>query len=265
MRYDRHMPTRQAGLGRSSTPPVSRRDRVRTETTAEIKDRAWRLMADSGVDALSLRAVARQMGMAPSALYRYFPSRNDLLTALIIDGFTSLTDMLELTYRTRYHAGRLPADEVFVTAAKAYRCWALEHPTQFGLMFSTSIPGYSGTPDTTAAAVRSCDFLLLIMADLVAEGGVAIERIAADLSPGLTERLAAWSEADDLALPPAALAAAMRCYATLHGHIHLDMNGHFPPSLQHDEDLFESTIRDVIARVAPCPPGETVDSSRGTQ
>ncbi|WP_375502006.1 TetR/AcrR family transcriptional regulator [uncultured Jatrophihabitans sp.] len=92
------------------TEVVPRRERLRIETTAEIKQRAWASMAEVGTDALSLRAVARQMGMAPSALYRYFASRNDLLTALIIDGFTGLAGALRKAFDESCRRGDGAAD-----------------------------------------------------------------------------------------------------------------------------------------------------------
>src|ERR1700756_3222700 len=82
----------EAGPGHG---PVRRRERLRQTTVAEIKALAWQQIAEAGAPSLSLRAIARDMGMTSSALYRYFPSREVLLTALIKDGFASLADALE--------------------------------------------------------------------------------------------------------------------------------------------------------------------------
>jgi AcrR family transcriptional regulator len=233
------------------TAIATRRDRVRAETTAEIKERAWSLMADAGADALSLRAVARQMGMAPSALYRYFPSRNELLTALIVDGYNSLAEALSAAYdKARAGAHALSAAETFGRVAKAYRRWALDHPTEFGLIFSASIPGYAGNEQTTAASARSSDVLLGVMVDMVDEGEFDLEWKGTDLTPELVQKLQKWSAQGGRNLPVPALAAAMWSYATLHGAVSLEVNRHLPPELLGSEELFESAIHNVVRSFA---------------
>ncbi|SDI96235.1 transcriptional regulator, TetR family [Frankineae bacterium MT45] len=238
-------------IGPSTTSTVGRRDRLRAETTAEIKELAWEVMAESGPAGLSLRAVARQMGMAPSALYRYFPSRDDLLTALIIDGFDSLGSALHAAYaEAKRETPKLPAGEAFVRVALAYRQWALASPTAYGLIFGSAVPGYTGTEATTEASMRSTAALMQTMLDLVAEGGLAVERITPRLTPKLIEELNGWVDCGDGTLPVEALAAAMECYATLHGVLSLEVNRHLPDSLSSSASLFEFAIRDVHSRIS---------------
>src|SRR5215207_3373039 len=99
------------------------RERVRAEITAEITDAARRQLAEVGAAALSLRAVARELGMASSAVYRYFPSRDELLTRLIIDGYDALGAVAE-------HADdpAAPPEERWLSVCRATRAWALAHP-----------------------------------------------------------------------------------------------------------------------------------------
>src|SRR5487761_1561765 len=92
------------------------RERARAELTREIKEEARRQLVAAGADGLSLRAVARELGMASSALYRYFPSRDDLLTALIIDAYNALGEQVQ----------RAVEDVVPVTDTRA-RWYALAH------------------------------------------------------------------------------------------------------------------------------------------
>jgi AcrR family transcriptional regulator len=233
----------------------SRRDRLRLETTAEIKQRSWQLLGEVGAAGLSLRAVARSMGMAPSALYRYFPSRDDLLTALIVDGFDSLADALVLAYDGARDAprdgsgGQVPANDAvptFRTVARAYRQWALDNPAAFGLVFSSPVPGYDGNDQTTAAALRSSAVLLGVMADLVHQGSLDLQSVDPRVPAGLRDRLQQWRQHGGPELPPAALAAAMWCYASLHGMVTLELNHHFPPALQDDVELFESCVDSVV-------------------
>jgi AcrR family transcriptional regulator len=239
---------------RVPTPPVAtRRERVRVETTAEIKQAAWADMARNGASALSLRAVARDMGMAPSAIYRYFASRDDLLTALIIDAFGALADTLDATYERVRGAGAPNAGAEFLALAAAYRRWALEHPTEYRLVFSTPVPGYTGTPGTTAAAARATSALERVICDMVEEGSVDVAGMDALLNDELRKQLATWAAMLGDDLPEGAVFAAMLCYIAMHGAINLEMNGHFPQSLSDSEALFTAAMHAVVAQIGKSP------------
>ncbi len=134
---------------------------------AEIKDVARRHLAAEGAN-LSLRAVARDMGMVSSALYRYFASRDELLTALILDAYNSLGEAVEAAdaadtnrrdLRGRWHA-----------ATHAVRAWALAKPAEYALLYGSPVPGYAAPQDTVAAAVRTPAVLVGILADGYAAG-----------------------------------------------------------------------------------------------
>lgn len=125
------------------------RERVRAEVTAEITAAARRQLAEVGAAALSLRAVAREVGMVSSAVYRYFPSRDDLLTRLILEGYDALGEAAE--------AADAPADpprERWLAVCRAVRAWALAHPHEYALLYGSPVPGYSAPPDTVPAAAR---------------------------------------------------------------------------------------------------------------
>ncbi|MFI6510247.1 TetR/AcrR family transcriptional regulator [Streptosporangium sp. NPDC050855] len=127
------------------------RERVRAELTREIADVARRHLAVDGASGLSLRAVAREMGMASSAIYRYFPSRDDLLTALIIDGYNALGEAVEnadAAVPREDHAGRWTA------VCHAVRDWALARPHEYALLYGSPVPGYKAPQDTVSAAIR---------------------------------------------------------------------------------------------------------------
>lgn len=226
---------------------ATRRSDRRTATVAEIKDAAWVEMHASGSVDCSLRAVARRLSMAPSALYRYFASRDDLLTALIVDAFDALTATLAEAYE---HAkATTPADrpgDVFASVAGRYRRWALADPLRYRLIFGNPVGGYEGTEATTAASVRSSQVLLDMMEDLVAADALDPDRLAGRLTTESERRLARWAGTLPRPLPAAALAVALDCYASLHGAIQLEVNGHLPPPVLGDEALFLSTMRQVI-------------------
>ena len=223
---------------------TTRRVDRRAATLADIKAAAWADMARSGTTGLSLRGVAREMGMAVSALYRYFPSRDDLVTALVVDCFDALTARLQAAL------DRAPADadvvEVFLQVGHAYRGWALEDPLQHRLAFGTPIDGYTGTAATTTAALRSSGVLLDVMARAVDADRVDTATVDALLTDGLRDALDSWSASLPRPLPAPALGAAMICYSALHGAIDLELNGHLPPGLRGEPALFEATLRSTI-------------------
>jgi AcrR family transcriptional regulator len=241
------------GAGVATPRAATRRERVRVETTAEIKHAAWADMARNGPSALSLRAVARDMGIAPSAIYRYFASRDDLLTALIIDAYSALADTLDATYARVRAAGAPNAGAEFLALAAAYRRWALDHPTEYRLVFSTAVPGYTGTAGTTAAAVRATAALERVICDMVEEGSVNVAAMEALLDDELREQLAAWAATVGDDLPEGAVFAAMLCYIAMHGAINLEMNGHFPPSLSDSQELFTAAMHAVVAQIGKGP------------
>ncbi|GLZ75645.1 TetR family transcriptional regulator [Actinorhabdospora filicis] len=118
--------------------PPTRRERVHAATLAEIKAVARRQLTAGGPDAISLRAIAREMGMGAPALYRYFPSLDALMTALNVDLYDELREYMQAACDT--HA---PTDYVgrLLTAARAFRTWAVGHRAEFTLMFASVSPG----------------------------------------------------------------------------------------------------------------------------
>src|SRR4051812_26619181 len=140
----------------------SARARARIEVTAAIKDEARRQLAAEGAAKLSLRAVARELGMVSSALYRYFPSRDDLLTALIIDAYDSVGEAAEAARDAAEEAGGDVAGPVrrWVAACEAVRRWALAHPHEYALIYGSPVPGYVA-PDTTVPPASRVGLVLI--------------------------------------------------------------------------------------------------------
>ena len=142
------------------TPPnasATARERARAQLTREIKEEARRQLAVAGADGLSLRAVARSLGMVSSALYRYFPSRDDLLTALIIDAYNSLGEAVETAIGPAAESGRAAAGEArdrWAAACRAVRSWAWAHPHEYTLIYGSPVPGYRAPEATIGPASR---------------------------------------------------------------------------------------------------------------
>ncbi|MFF3906687.1 TetR/AcrR family transcriptional regulator [Streptomyces sp. NPDC001848] len=200
--------------------PQGARARARMEVTAAIKEEARRQLAAGGAAALSLRAVARELGMVSSALYRYFPSRDDLLTALIIDAYDSLGEAAEAAATEA--GGTAPAQR-WVAVCEAVRAWALAHPHEYALIYGSPVPGYSAPRTTVPAAARVGVLMIGIVRDAYRQRGVARTRVPAELEAE------ARRMADELApdLPPEVVVALVAAWAQLYGLVGFELFGQF--------------------------------------
>jgi AcrR family transcriptional regulator len=168
----------------------------------EIKAVARRHLETDGAN-LSLRAVARDMGMVSSAVYRYFASRDELLTALILDAYNDLGATVEAADAAVTDRADLRGR--WLAAARAVRGWALAKPAEYALLFGSPVPGYAAPQDTIAAAARTSLVLIQILADghaagVLTTGGTGQVRlvsavradlaaVATQIAPGLPEEL----------------------------------------------------------------------------
>lgn len=125
------------------------RERARIDTMERILESGRRQLAEQGAAALSLRAVARDLGMVSSAVYRYVPSRDDLLTALIVEGYRDVAVVAEAAA-----AGRAAPGRRFVAVCEAIYTWAREHPHQYALIYGSPVPGYHAPQETITDAAR---------------------------------------------------------------------------------------------------------------
>jgi AcrR family transcriptional regulator len=186
--------------------------------TAEIKAVARKHLETDGAN-LSLRAVARDMDMVSSALYRYFGSRDELLTALILDAYNELGGIVEAADAAVRDRGDLRAR--WLAVARAIRGWALSEPAEYALLYGSPVPGYQAPADTIVAATRTPATMLRILADGFAAGALAdsaragpgaqaaarltdpvradLGRARADIAPGVPDSLmltalAGWTQ-----------------------------------------------------------------------
>jgi AcrR family transcriptional regulator len=153
----------------------SLRARVRSEMSQEIKEVARRHLAADGAN-LSLRGVARDLGIVASALYRYFPSRDALLTALIIDAYDALgvaaTEAEAAVPRTDLRSR-------WLAVCRAVRAWALSHPAEYGLLYGSPVPGYAAPQETVAPAAK----VVLLLVDIVVDGADRLEPLPSTTIP----------------------------------------------------------------------------------
>ncbi|MGW3111214.1 TetR/AcrR family transcriptional regulator [Streptomyces sp. NPDC001091] len=207
------------------------RARARTEVTAAIKDEARRQLAAEGAAKLSLRAVARELGMVSSALYRYFPSRDDLLTALIIDAYDSLGEAAESAHRDVPEAD---FTRRWTAVCEAVRVWALAHPHEYALIYGSPVPGYAAPATTIPSAARVALLLIGVVRDVHEGPGLTGLSLPAELRPE-AERMAA-----DLApgLPPEAAPAMVAAWAELFGLVGFEVFGQFTRVVEDRERFF---------------------------
>lgn len=212
------------------------RERARAEHTAEIVRLARQQLERDGAANLSLRAIARDLGMASSAIYRYFASRDQLLTRLIIDSYDRLGEAVEIAdrkvKRRRDFLGRWRA------MALAIREWAVANPAEYSLLFGTPVPGYAAPQDTIGPASRYTIALLQLTVDMEAAGHSATETVPAALRRDYV-RLR-----DRFAVPASdqMMMKGMTAWASVMGAINLELFGHLHNVIDTPGALFEAVI-----------------------
>jgi AcrR family transcriptional regulator len=249
----------------------SRRERVRAATAQEIIQTARRLLVEQGPEAVSLRAIAREMGMTAPALYRYFDSHEVLIKHVIVSIFAELTAGLRAAIDTVSPAGSGVADdgvadhgaltEMVMAACWEFRRWSLDHPREFGLLFGTPLAGVNIERDEITAeggAQFGNTFFALIL-ELWRKHPFAVPADQ-EIAPGLLEQLARYRDGlGELGegLPLGLLLIFLRCWTRLYGIVGLEVFGHLGFALDDAEPMFEI----MLAETAPLlgltypPPG----------
>ena len=201
--------------------PRTARERARAEITAEILKAARGYLATDGAPALSLRAIARDLGMASSALYRYFSSRDELLTRLIIDAYDSLgaaAEAREATVERNDLAARLAA------VCEAVRAWALAHPNEYALIYGSPVPGYVAPADTVGPASRVTVLLLRIVVEAALAGRVP-DADTADEDPRQAAAVAPIRSHLPPGVPAALVQRALLVWTNLFGVVSFELYG----------------------------------------
>jgi AcrR family transcriptional regulator len=215
------------------------RDRARAELTREIKDEARRQLAEEGPVKLSLRSVARELGMVSSALYRYFPSRDDLVTALIIDAYNSLGDAAE-----KGATGDDPRTR-WLTGCAAIREWAKERPHEYALIYGSPIPGYKAPQATVAAAARVPLLLIGLVQEAWEAGTLTPAFPGPPLTSGLQAQVMGLAEQVAVEVPPEALTRAIVAWTQLFGMISFELFGQLVGSVDPTDEFFAHTSQQM--------------------
>jgi AcrR family transcriptional regulator len=241
------------------------RERARAELTREIKEEARRQLVAAGADGLSLRAVAKELGMVSSALYRYYPSRDDLLTALIIDAYDALGAAAEHAL-----AGPGPARERWIAACHAIRDWARSNPHEYALVYGSPVPGYRAPEATIGPASRVPLAFVGVVRGAVPAGELTAPGEALPVAGALAGQAAVLSAAlsrpaappeppgardgDGASdgVPPDALVRAVIAWTQLFGMISFELFGQFVGSFEPADALFAYAAVQSAAFVGLC-------------
>jgi AcrR family transcriptional regulator len=234
-------------------PPKARtaRERAREEITGEILAAARTRLAQAGPGDLSLRAVARDVGMVSSAVYRYFPSRDHLLTALLIQAYDELGEFTEA-------ADDAVVDRTDLTArwravCTAIRTWTLAHPHDYALLYGSPVTGYAAPEDTIEPAIRVIRRLVEIVVRGY-EAGRGAPAPPAEAPPGFESSTTGAQEAisrfeipADAAIeaPPELVGRTLMAWTNLFGTISFELWGHLVGSVSDHAAYYDG----VVARV----------------
>ncbi|MEV6863693.1 TetR/AcrR family transcriptional regulator [Streptosporangium subroseum] len=203
----------------ANTEHPTRRERLRRQTIDEIKQRAFELVDADGVNDVSIASVGKAMGMTPPALYRYFPSRDALLEALVVAAYADLGSTTATAARSKV---RQDARTRVALIAQAYRHWALAHPRRYAMLFSDRSRGVPDPPDGIIAVNQG-------MLPLLAALGEITPPSSADGTTPLDEALLRWGQAIGAPadITPTALRLGVLAWSRIHGLVSLEIAGAF--------------------------------------
>ena len=202
----------------------------------ELLRLARRQLASDGAPGLSLRAIARDMGLVSSAVYRYVASRDDLLTLLIIESYEAIGEVAE-----KADASVRDRDDVmgrWMAIARATRRWAVANPSDFGLIYGTPVPGYVAPPDTVPAALRLYGVFSVLLNDAEVQGCTPLVDTASISSKARADvRLFASRAGIEVSAPLGV--AGLMAWSQMIGVLTLELGGHFHNVIDDTEAWFE--------------------------
>lgn len=225
---------------------LSRRDRVRAETTAEIKQTARQILVAQGPEAVTLRAIAREMGMTAPALYRYFGSHEDLIRHVVGDIFSEIGAGIAAAIDA---AGDGMTGKM-IAACREFRRWGLSHKAEFGLLFGTPLPTLEAAHDDVVAecAGKFSGVFFALFYELWRKQPFPIPADD-EIDPGLRAQLASYQEALGADLPLGAGLTFLRCWVRLYGMVSLEVFGHLHFALEDSAPMFEITLAELARLV----------------
>jgi len=249
-------PAQVAEAAPGAVQPPSRRDRLRAATIEEIIQTARQLLVNDGPEAVSLRAIAREMGMTAPGLYRYFGSYEELHRHLCAGIFTELGadihQAIEAAEPPEGQAGDLQVKLTvkMVAACREFRRWALNHKEEFGLVFGVPLPGLNDgrydIADECALAFAGTFFTLFLELWHKVPFPVPADE---EIDQGLRDQLSRYRDALGSSLPLGAMLTFLRCWTVLYGAVAMEVFGHMSFALEDPAPMFELTLGDLATLV----------------
>jgi AcrR family transcriptional regulator len=210
-----------------------------------IKSTSRRLIAEKGAPGLSLREVAREMGLVSSALYRYFPTRDDLLTALIVDAYNDLGEYAERAAQ-RVSEGE-PRRRLYA-ASSAIRKWAKSNPNEYALLYGSPVPGYEAPQFTVEPAARVALVLGSIITDAWQQSNAQIGDDDASMKGILETRTLNGVMPG---VPENVRALALMVWSQIFGCISFELFGHYKGTVRNANRFFAIVIDEAANLVLP--------------
>ncbi|MFT3900879.1 MAG: TetR/AcrR family transcriptional regulator [Gordonia sp. (in: high G+C Gram-positive bacteria)] len=215
---------------------TGKRAENRAAMTARIRELGREHLSTHGAAGLSLRAIARDMGVVSSAVYRYVPSRDDLLTLLLVEAYNDLGDAVD-----RAMAASTPPRQQVHDAALAMRQWAVDDPARWALLYGSPVPGYDAPAEQTVGPGTRVVGALLRRLDAAHRAGALRE--LPDPGAPLDGDLSAVATEFGLTLPPGAVHGATMLWSTIVGAVSLEVFGQLgPDSFPHREEFFDGQV-----------------------
>ncbi|HSZ46179.1 MAG TPA: TetR/AcrR family transcriptional regulator [Streptosporangiaceae bacterium] len=235
---------------------LSRRDRVRAATTQEILQTARQLLVDQGASAISLRAIAREMGMTAPALYRYFGSHEELLRHVVGDIFTDLAQHVRAAIEAAAEAAgsdRAPEDLMavkLIAGCREFRAWALTHVPEFDMIFGSPLPGLhlDHTDPVAECGYQFGQVFLDLFGNLYRRRPFPIQTDD-EIDPSLRRQLTRYRDLVGTDLPLGALLTFLRCWVLLYGMVALEVGRHLEFALDDSAPMFELMLSDLAPMV----------------
>jgi AcrR family transcriptional regulator len=239
-------------MGTTAPPAGTRRERAREATTAEIKSTARDLLVRSGPEAVTLRAIAREMGMSAPALYRYFASHEQLVAAVAEEVLAEITSVLEAA---RDAAGEDPVERL-LAACRAFRRWSLEHLREFQLVFASAggPPRLERSPEECLGDLAFGAVFLGIFVEIWQQRPFRAPS-ESDLPAPLVTQLREFSSVVGDVLPLGVLAAWLAGWVRLYGAVTIEVFGHLGFALVDPEPMFEAMLVDMRRQLSLPPAG----------
>lgn len=200
------------------------RQKARLATIDEIKRVARLQLETEGSAGLSLRAIARELGVVSSAVYRYVPSRDELLTVLITEAYDAIGEAVETA------EGAVPRSDFlgrWLAAGRAVRAWALAHPAEYALVFGSPVPGYHAPAERTVAPATRVPLVLTTLLRDIDDAGAAAPAGELPPPPAVAADLKALAALFERPVPPELLARGLAAWAGLFGLVSFELFGHF--------------------------------------